>query len=582
MNTNRTKYASTPTYGMQKRGFMKKNPARQAPEGPDFSKAPDPVPPMPAAPFPPMQQPGFTPPPAMPQGVFTPAAPYAAPGMPPSAAQIPFASPNFIQPQAAMQPPFQGFAPQPAQQPLPLGNSAPPVNPAAAGFSSRSQGYVPPAAPVQQPMRPAVQPAMFAPPAQRAVPSQAPGQPVFMPQQPVNPFIPQNPQQPGAGFSSMPQPQPFMPVPPASRAQPAPEAAQPMYDLRTPPPAKPAKPARERRPVNADQLWAVFLFGLLPLLFIPCLFVPSSLDVIRYAFLGLCVLGLGGMWYRQMFGSVTRLVVSMVYVALCVVTIVMMMQGGRDALLTGASGPQQPAVQSSAAPDGSMPGMAAPSATAAQPTPSPTASGPSEAERRLETFMALWQSNNPQEMVGLVQPSWASAQENPSTALFMLLANRTPEEYTIEDISGTDQDNSRTVTMSATINKNNGKEPSIYRFMVIMTKEGGEWYVDPNSLATNEQLTTTSDENVVNDLTVAAATSTPRTTVTPPPPADTTLYYNANGGSFYHMDAYCSSVDEDYLPLTGTFAYSDLKSYTSEPSNLKPCLKCGAPINPLE
>ena len=26
MNANRTKYASTPTYGMQKRGFMKKSP----------------------------------------------------------------------------------------------------------------------------------------------------------------------------------------------------------------------------------------------------------------------------------------------------------------------------------------------------------------------------------------------------------------------------------------------------------------------------------------------------------------------------------------------------------------------------
>lgn len=109
--------------------------------------------------------------------------------------------------------------------------------------------------------------------------------------------------------------------------------------------------------------------------------------------------------------------------------------------------------------------------------------------------MALWQNNNPQEMVSLVQPSWASAQENPSTALFMLLANRTPEEYTIEEISGTDQDNSRTVTMTATINKNNGKDPSIYRFMVIMTKEGDEWYVDPNSLATNDELQS-SEENV--------------------------------------------------------------------------------------
>ena len=44
MNANRTKYASTPTYGMQKRGFMKKAPVRQAPETPDFSQVPQPAP----------------------------------------------------------------------------------------------------------------------------------------------------------------------------------------------------------------------------------------------------------------------------------------------------------------------------------------------------------------------------------------------------------------------------------------------------------------------------------------------------------------------------------------------------------
>ena len=192
--------------------------------------------------------------------------------------------------------------------------------------------------------------------------------------------------------------------------------------------------------------------------------------------------------------------------------------------------------------------------------------------------MALWQNNNPQEMVSLVQPSWASAQENPSTALFVLLANRTPEDYTIEEISGTDQDNSRTVTMTATINKNNGKDPSLYRFMVIMTKEGDEWYVDPNSLATNDELQS-SEENVVNNLSVADATATPRTTVTPAPAGDTTLYYNLSGGSFYHLDPYCSSVAEEYQPLTGTFPYSELSQYIGQYS---PCLVCNAPTSPLD
>ena len=574
MNANRTKYASTPTYGMQKRGFMKKTPVRQAPEAPDFSKVPQPAPVVPPA------APQAQPPQAFaqsmpPQGGFAGMSPYFSAPMQ-GTAQVPFASPSFIQPTAG-QPPFQGFVPGASTATPPLGNSAAVFGASNSGFSPRSQGFVPPApqaaqpSPVQtmqpsqpQPMRPAVQPAMYPfSPMQSAAPGVSPqAMPGYVPQGGMTP--PQS-----AAFGGM-QPPPFA----SAQAQAAGGASQqPMFNLRTPPP----QPAREHAPFNADRLWSVFLFGLLPLVFIPCLFVPASLDVIRYVFLGLCVLGLGGMWYRQMFSSVTRLIVSMVYVALCIVTVAMMMQGGRDVLRTGANSGQPASVQSSVAPDGNDAAAAVPSETPS-PTPVPTPSGPSEAEQRLETFMALWQNNNPQEMVSLVQPSWASAQENPSTALFVLLANRTPEDYTIEEISGTDQDNSRTVTMTATINKNNGKDPSLYRFMVIMTKEGDEWYVDPNSLATNDELQS-SEENVVNNLSVADATATPRTTVTPAPAGDTTLYYNLSGGSFYHLDPYCSSVAEEYQPLTGTFPYSELSQYIGQYS---PCLVCNAPTSTLD
>ena len=574
MNANRTKYASTPTYGMQKRGFMKKAPVRQVPEAPDFSKVPQPAPVVPPA------APQAQPPQAFaqsmpPQGGFAGMSPYFSAPMQ-GTAQVPFASPSFIQPTAG-QPPFQGFVPGASTAAPPLGNSAAVFGASNSGFSPRSQGFVPPApqaaqpSPVQtmqpgqpQPMRPAVQPAMYPfSPMQSAAPGVSPqAMPGYVPQGGMTP--PQS-----AAFGGMQSP-PFAPAQPQATGG---ASQQPMFNLRTPPP----QPARERSPFHADRLWSVFLFGLLPLVFIPCLFVPSSLDVIRYAFLGLCVLGLGGMWYRQMFSSVTRLIVSMVYVALCIVTVAMMMQGGRDVLRTGANSGQPASMQSSVAPDGNDAAAAVPSETPS-PTPVPTPSGPSEAEQRLETFMALWQNNNPQEMVSLVQPSWASAQENPSTALFVLLANRTPEDYTVEEISGTDQDNSRTVTMTATINKNNGKDPSLYRFMVIMTKEGDEWYVDPNSLATNDELQS-SEENVVNNLSVADATATPRTTVTPAPAGDTTLYYNLSGGSFYHLDPYCSSVAEEYQPLTGTFPYSELSQYIGQ---YNPCLVCNAPTSTLD
>ena len=55
----------------------------------------------------------------------------------------------------------------------------------------------------------------------------------------------------------------------------------------------------------------------------------------------------------------------MVYVALCIVTVAMMMQGGRDVLRTGAPGNQPASIQTSAAPD------AGAAAVAATETPAP-------------------------------------------------------------------------------------------------------------------------------------------------------------------------------------------------------------------
>ena len=137
MNANRTKYASTPTYGMQKRGFMKKAPVRQAPETPDFSQVPQPAPTMPPAS--PQTQQAFAQS-VPPQGGFSGMPPYFSAPMQ-GTAQVPFASPSFIQPMAG-QPPFQGFAPGSTASVPPLGNTA--FGSSSAAFSPRSQGFVPP------------------------------------------------------------------------------------------------------------------------------------------------------------------------------------------------------------------------------------------------------------------------------------------------------------------------------------------------------------------------------------------------------------------------------------------------------
>lgn len=53
------------------------------------------------------------------------------------------------------------------------------------------------------------------------------------------------------------------------------------------------------------------------------------------------------------------------------------------------------------------------------------------------------------------------------------------------------------------------------------------------------------------------------------------LYRNPNGGSNYHLDANCSGVKEQYLPLTGDFTYGDLEK--DEFRKLTPCVYCAAP-----
>lgn len=548
MNGNRSKYTYTPTYGMQKKGMLKKNnPARELPEAPDFTQVPDPTVGVPLQQS--YQQPIFQPsapqPGSMPApSYFTQQPPMQMPMQQP--VQASFAAPSFVQTsQYAQIPPMQPANPIAYQPPI-RGGAVSTAQPS--GFSARAQGFVPP---VQQ-----TQPQQVVPPVPQI------GWTASKPaQQPIPPF---SGMQPGA------QPtQPFQPVQPSyPNFQPVPQ--QPGFTI------QPTAPAAAPRAAafDADKLWGIILFVLLPLLFIPCLFVSGAWDALRYAFIAAAVIGMGGMWYRQLYTPTSRLVVSIVYVALCITTIAMLMQGASDTRQTSADAQQTPQqTVTTPAPSEISNEAVVPEAVE---TPPPEATGPSEAEKRLAQFMELWKYNNSSEMVHFVQPSWRNQQQDAPAALFLVLANRTPEDFTIEEISGTETDNSRTVTMRATINKNTGKAPVVYRFMVMMVKEGNEWYVNPNSLATND-VAAPEEENVVKTQGTGAVTEPPRETVTPAPPASTPLYYNI-GGNYYHMDPQCISVAKDFLPFDASFLYSELRSYNN---TLLPCLNCNAPVDPL-
>ena len=156
--------------------------------------------------------------------------------------------------------------------------------------------------------------------------------------------------------------------------------------------------------------------------------------------------------------------------------------------------------------------------------------------------------------------------DNPKTALFGLLANRTPLDYTVEKISGTVDDTSRTVTVTSTIDRNNGKDPVKYRLGVLMVKEDGQWYVDPKSLKTYENAETPDP----------ALEPTPTPTQEPAASPNTVLYYNPDGGSMYHADPNCKSVHAKYLPLKGHFTYAEVND--GKYAELYPCNVCAAPL----
>ncbi len=607
--SKRTRYASTPTYGMQKQTTAKKS-APLPSSSPDFTQMPIPeLPHMPA----PMAQNGmpsyaanpFSPPvSAMPGPSFFPS---QAPSLPPFA-PMPGANhamshnvPPFIQPGPMQSVPTQGmmqpFSPMggapmgglPISGP-PMGNMLTAGVPMVAGvpmtpqptnsFLPRQQGFVPPVSPMPLVAMPTAQQNQGPPFGQfPSSPKAAPFPPMGQAPRPQG-FVPGgfSPMAPTFGTAPM-APGPVQMGGPPQNMMPSMMPSMPGGAFAPPP------QPREAQPMDWNKVLKAYLFGILPALFIPCIFVAPSMDFLRYAFLVLCVIGLAAMWVRRLFVSSTCATISIVYAALCIVVVSLLLSGARDAQQANANANQPGAGQATYEPGSAQSGGSggAPSPEAA-PTPAPpVALGESDAEQRLMIFMDFWSVKRIEDMVSLVQPSWATTKENPSKELFNVLLNRTPQDYTIEGISGSDADNSRTVTMSASIDKNNNKEPVRYRFMILMVKESNQWYVDPNSLATNDTLTPTPspvDGQTAGPTTIGLATPAPTTTVTPVPPPNTKLYFNPDGGKQYHADPNCPKVKEQYLPLAGNFMYSELGNAPYK--SLQPCLACGAPIEPLE
>ena len=205
-----------------------------------------------------------------------------------------------------------------------------------------------------------------------------------------------------------------------------------------------------------------------------------------------------------------------------------------------------------------------PEGTAASITGTVPDNNPEEAlKSRLNEFMYFWAASDYPSMVNYCASDWKAKQENPLNALFAVLRNRTPLSFDFVAVSGESADKVRKVATIIQMDNHSGKAPRTYSIDYVMVQEDdGLWYVDPTSLATNE---------------IPEATLVPE--LTPVPAAeitgDTILYYNPEGGSKYHLDPNCPSVNLRFIPLQGTFLYSDVND--PQYQELKPCRICNAP-----
>lgn len=361
------------------------------------------------------------------------------------------------------------------------------------------------------------------------------------------------------------------------------------------------KPKKSRREIN--QLMLILFFVVLPVLGLLAIF----LQPVRWVFMICVAAALVAMWMVHAFLFPGRMVLTAVYGLLLVFTLVTALSSrGDDDRIRQQQ--QNLFATTSVAPTGtpmfsySMMGTSVPENYYAQPDEEDPFAGTqtvgmaggsgdesgmdlglsdagasgyvsdvkSEAEIALENFMEKWRKGIIADMVEYTAPSWQESQDSPSRQLFWKFAQKPLVDWRqMSAPTGTDASTARTIAIEADVSYSG--ETRTYQYDAVLLCENGRWYVDPNSLSSGTLKASTPDPNV---------TPTPEPSPTPEPTINpkTVLYYNKDGGSYYHADKNCAKVASRYLPLKGTFKYSEIndKAY----KNLKPCDKCSPPERP--
>ena len=325
-----------------------------------------------------------------------------------------------------------------------------------------------------------------------------------------------------------------------------------------------------RREIPWDTIAKVLMFGVLPILFI--LSMVFAWTAVKWVVLVGAVASIAALWLRELVTPNARLVLSLLLASAAVVCLV-------SALATNAADNQNPAQpnQSGQMQQGSTSGnnldVNLTATDTPNPAPTPTATPVDDSEEcyaQLHSFFTLWKNNAISQMVNLTAPSWRSSIKGGTDAVTQklfgeVLTNRTPVSWDFTAITGTSNDIARMVTVRAVINKNNTLGESIYLWKVRMVKEDGVWYVDPATLQSNEQESTATPTN-------ALATQPVLNTSHP----DLLIYYNPEGGTYYHIDPNCESLNPKYRPLSGVIKWSQIEDDPYD--KLEQCKRCGAPL----
>lgn len=355
-------------------------------------------------------------------------------------------------------------------------------------------------------------------------------------------------------------------------------SSSPLYDLKGPtrrqgggfqvrmdlPKEQPV--SQPRRSGGNDVFLQVCMTLVLPLLFVAALIVRKT--ELHWAFIALSLLTVLCMWVVGAFIPQARKTMTLIYTALMLVSLAAAMwfttsmfsapdaaQTHNNSNLSDLFGRDVTASQVETFSN---------SLTQTDKTPSsiPTPDSRSQAQEQLELFMSSWMNLDYDSMLAYCSPAWKNAQADPAQSIFKIRGTHTPTKYEITYVSGNDSDDSRTITMVASIDRGDGNAPKAYRYEVLMLRVNGQWYIDPASLSTSTKVE-------------EAVAATPVHTIIPTPTPDPgqILYYNPDGGTYYHAAKECTSTAKKFLPFKGSFTYGEL----SQHPDLKPCTKCHAP-----